>query len=165
MAIICNLIQVPPATAAELARGSGDLAGAVAAAKIYSGVYRYWDGIQFLLAQHSPGSRAGRWRELGAAVSTGAGAVPGARIIDAAETAALHAELDAIPPDDLAPHYDAEALDAAGISPRTWVEWEETFDPLGQMLEHYSYLQYFVKGCAEAGAALLLVYEDNGDDD
>jgi Domain of unknown function (DUF1877) len=165
MAIICNLIQVPPATAASLAAGSGEVAAAVAAAKVYSGVYRYWDGIEFLLAQHSPGSRAARWRELGAAVSADAGGVPGARVVDAAETAALDAELEAIPPDDLAPHYDAAALDTAGISPRTWAEWEETFDPLGQLLEHYSYLQYFVKGCAKAGEALLLVYEDNGDDD
>jgi hypothetical protein len=78
------------------------------------------------------------------------------------------AELDTtireIEPDALAPHYDAAAFDSAGIYPRTWVEWEETFDPLGQVLEYYSFLQYSTKQCGSAGDSLVLYFVDDGED-
>jgi len=45
-----------------------------------------------------------------------------------------------------------------------WTEWEETFDPLGQVLEHYSYLREFVGKRASAGDGLLFyfVFHDDG---
>jgi hypothetical protein len=36
---------------------------------------------------------------------------------------------------------------------------EETFDPLGQVLEHYSFLREFTMKCASSGQALLLYFE------
>jgi hypothetical protein len=78
--------------------------------------------------------------------------------------AALDATIRDIDPDALIPHYDAAALDDAGIYPRTWVEWEETFDPLGQVLEHYSYLQFSAKQCASAGDSLVLYFAEDGKD-
>jgi hypothetical protein len=168
VAIICRLIQLTPDRAMKLSAGaadSADIAEAVQSARVYSDVYRYWDGIGFLLARHRPGSDAARWLESGVAVSGVTGQVPGARILGAAEVAMLDAELRSIEADDLAPHYDAALLDQEGRYPRCWQEWEETFDPLGQMLEHYSFLQHAAKNCATAGNALLLYFVDNGDDD
>ena len=57
------------------------------------------------------------------------------------------------------PHYDAAAMDAANIYPVSWQRWEEDFDPLGQTLEHYSFLREFVAQCAQNGAVLLLHFE------
>ncbi len=165
MAVICRLLQIAPAVAEGLSATSGSVAQAIASSEVYSGVYRYWDGIAFLLARHRPGSVAGLWRELGKQVSSATERVPGARVISPGDVAALDRELQAIQPEDLADHYDAAALDEAGISPRCWMEWEETFDPLGQVLEHYTFLQFSTKGCAEAGNALLVYYEDNNNDD
>jgi hypothetical protein len=71
----------------------------------------------------------------------------------------LDAALAQISPEDLLPHYDAAALDAAGIYPVTWQEWEEDFDPLGQALEHYYFLQEFTAQCAQANAAMLLYFD------
>jgi Domain of unknown function (DUF1877) len=165
MAVICRLIQVAPGLATQLATGSGDLSQVVQSARVYSDVYRYRDGIQFLLAHHRPGSQAGRWLDLGTAVSQATEQVPAARIISAADVARLDREVHVIEPEDLAPHYDASALDNAGIYPRRWLEWEETFDPLGEVLEHYTFLQSAARNCAASGNALLLYFVDNGDDD
>lgn len=65
MPIICRLLAQPASRAADLPTRPDGLADAVASAKIYNGVYRYWHGIGFLLARHSPGSLAGRWLDLG----------------------------------------------------------------------------------------------------
>lgn len=65
-----------------------------------------------------------------------------------------------IQPDDLSEHYDAGALDAALVYPATRHAWEEDFDPLGQLREHYSFLQQFTSQCAKANAALLLQFEE-----
>ncbi len=165
MAIICRLIQLPPEVAAALAASSGKLEQAVAEAKLYSGVYRYWHGIEFLLAQHQPGSHAARWLTLGSEVGAAKGPVRAPRVIAPGEVVALHKELSGITPEDLVPHYDAAALDAAKIYPECWVQWEESFDPLGQVLEHYTFLQRSAKGATGNGNALLLLFEDNGDDD
>ena len=53
----------------------------------------------------------------------------------------------------------AAALDAAHVYPVTWQLWEETFDPLGQVLEHYWFLQQFASQCAATGSAALLYFE------
>ena len=71
--------------------------------------------------------------------------------------------LQGIEPEQLIPHYDAAALDAAAVYPGTWREWEETFDPLGQVLEHYSFLQFRARSCTEARHSLLLVFEELAD--
>jgi hypothetical protein len=165
MAVVCRLIQISPADAVQLVSPGGDLPQAVKSAKIYSDVYRYWDGIQFLLREHRPRSLAGRWLAAGTTVSASTAPLPAARILSAAEVAALDAELRTIEPEDLAPHYDARALDQAEVYPRRWQEWEETFDPLGQVLEHYTFLQSAAKNAAASGSALLLNFVDNGDDD
>jgi hypothetical protein len=54
VAIICRLIQIARDRATRLSAGSADsadFADAVSSAKVYSDVYRYWDGIGFLLAR------------------------------------------------------------------------------------------------------------------
>jgi len=82
------------------------------------------------------------------------------------EVALLDSALRDIEPEDLIPHYEGEALDQADIYPRRWKAWEETFDPLGHVLEHYSFLQSFARTCTAAGDALLLyfVFLDDGRD-
>ncbi len=164
MPIICRLIALEPATADQVKARPTGLEAAVKAAKSYADVYRYWDGIGWLLGEHRPRSAAAGWLTLGAQVSEAEDRIPGARLIAAPELKRLSAELDAIEPDDLAPAYDAVSLDEAKIYPVTWVEWEETFDPLGQMLEHYSFLQHFARRTAAAGQAMVLYFEDDGDD-
>ena len=137
----------------------GSLATRVRSATIHSDVYRYWHAIDYLLAQHRPGSAAAKWLATGTTVSDASAGVPSARVLSASQVQELDAELRHIQPDDLIPHYDASALDAAQIYPVTWQAWEEDFDPLGQVLEHYSFLQQFTTACAKAGAALLLYFD------
>jgi hypothetical protein len=159
MPTVCRLLQLFPDQAVALVAEPSTLAQAVKSAKIYSDVYRYWDGIQYLLAQHRPESAAAKWLSLGAAVSAATDAVPAARMVTPQEVTQLDAVLREVQPDDLIPHYEADALDRMGVYPRTWTAWEETFDPLGQVLEHYSFLQMFVAKRAAASDALLLYFE------
>ena len=164
MPIICRLLQIPPTSAESLVAEPTKLEGTVKSAKIYSGVYRYWHGIEYLLAQHSPESPAAKWLSLGQAVSPAKDSIPPARALLPPVVKQLDATIRDIEPDALSDHYEADALDEAKIYPRTWVEWEETFDPLGQVLEHYSYLQFSTKQCASAGDSLVLYFVDDGED-
>ena len=159
MPTICRLLQLSAAEATSLAAQPGNLNQSVASAKIYTGVYRYWHAIQYLLACHRPDSPQSQWLDLGQAVSAGTDDIPAARVLSPAEVKQLDTLLREIEPDALIPHYAADALDKAAIYPRTWVEWEEAFDPLGQVLEHYSYLREFVGTRASAGDGLLLYFE------
>jgi hypothetical protein len=156
---ICRLIQLSPDEAASLIANPDTITTRVASATSYSDVYRYWHAIEYLLAAHRPDSAAAKWLALGTTVSTASADVPSARVISPAHVQTLEAELRDIQPDDLAAHYDAAALDAAAIYPVTWQAWEEDFDPLGQVLEHYSFLQQFAARCAVARAALLLYFD------
>jgi Domain of unknown function (DUF1877) len=159
MPTICRLIQLTPDQGATLTADPEQLAQTVSAAKRYSDVYRYWDGIRYLLAQHRPTSAAARWLELGTPVSAPTADLPAARLLRPDQVAELTQALQDIQPDDLAAHYDAGALDQAGVYPNCWQEWEETFDPLGQVLEHYWFLQSFAAECGAGGTALLLRFE------
>jgi Domain of unknown function (DUF1877) len=159
MPTICRLIRLSPDEATSLVANPVSLSRQVGAATIYGDVYRYWHAIEYLLAQHRPGTAAAGWLAMGTLVSEAREDVPGARVLSSAQVEELHAELRSIEPDDLIAHYDAAALDAARVYPITWQEWEEDFDPLGQVLEHYSFLQQFVSGCAQAGAAALFHFD------
>lgn len=159
MPTICRLLQLSPDDAASLISDPGSLANRVRSAANSSDVYRYWHAIEYLLAKHRPGTAAAQWLTMGTAVSTATEEIPSARVLTVAQVQELDTELRDIPPDDLAAHYDASALDAAHVYPGTWQEWEEDFDPLGQLLEHYSFLQQFTSQCARAHAALLLYFE------
>lgn len=158
MPTICRLLQLSAAEAASLVAKPETLTQAVASAKIYSDVYRYWHAIDYLLAQHRPDSPQAHWLNLGQAVSDGTDDMPAARVLSPAVVKQLDALLGEIEPEALFPHYAADALDAAAIYPRTWVEWEETFDPLGQVLEHYYFLKEFAGQRASAGDGMLLYF-------
>lgn len=160
MAIICRMLELPAETASALQSDASRLSDAIKSAKAYSDVYRYWHAIEYLLTQHAPTSPVARWLNLGTTVSTAVGEIPAARLIPASEVADLDRLVQSIEPEQLVPYYDAAALDAAAVYPGTWQEWEETFDPLGQVLEHYSFLQFRARSCAEAGHSLLLVFEE-----
>jgi hypothetical protein len=159
MQTICRLIQLAPDDAAGLAADVGTLSERVRSATIYGDVYRYWHAIEFLLAQHRPGSAAAKWLAAGLPVSSAVGDIPGARLLSPTQVQDIDADLRGIEPEDLFPYYDAAALDAAHIYPMTWQTWEQDFDPLGQVLEHYSFLQEHVSQAAQAGAALLLYFD------
>src|SRR5262245_52420162 len=147
MPTICRLIRLSPDEAASLVANPVNLPQRVGSATIYSDVYRYWHAIEYLLAQHRPAAAAAKLLTMGTILSAANGDVPGARLLSGAQVQELDAELAVIQPDDLIPHYDATALDAAQIYPITWRAWEEDFDPLGQVLEHYSFLQQFTSQC------------------
>ncbi len=159
MPTICRLIQLAPDDAKSLLANPASLSQRVNAAAIYSDVYRYWHAIEYLLAKHRPGSVAANWLAMGTTVSAASGDVPGARVLSMVQVQQLDAELRQIQPDDLSAYYDATAFDAADVYPVTWQAWEEDFDPLGQVLEHYSFLQQFTSQCAKADAALLLYFD------
>ena len=159
MPTICRLLPLAPADADALVADPASLPARVQSASERSDVYRYWHAIEYLLRQHNPENTAVRWLGMGTAVSTASGDVPAARVLSAAQMKALDAAIRGIAPEDLAPHYDAAALDAARVYPATWREWEETFDPLGQVLEHYWFLQQFASQCAARGKAALLHFE------
>ena len=159
MPTICRLIQLTPAEGDSLLAQPDGLSDRVAAARVHSDVYRYWHGIQFLLGRHRPDTPAARWLDLGRPIRRGDPSLPDDRLIAPTEVAALNAALDGVAPEDLAAHYDAGAMDSANVYPGTWQVWEEDFDPLGQVLEHYFFLQQFVLRCVEAQAALLLHFD------
>lgn len=73
MPTVCRLLELPPERATSLMTRPGELASAIASAEIYSDVYRYWHGIQYLLAQHRPASPAAHLLDLGGAVSNAGG--------------------------------------------------------------------------------------------
>jgi len=158
--IICRMFELPAESAQKLTTGAANLPDAIKSAKNHFDVYRYWHAIEYLLVQHVPESPSARWLSLGNTVSSAAGAIPAARLIPAGEVAGLHQLLQSIEPEQLIPYYDAATLDGAAVYPGTWLEWEETFDPLGQVLEHYSFLQHTARRCAETDHPLLLVFEE-----
>ena len=157
MQTICRLIQLDPKEAESLV---ANFDSPPVHLKPRSDVYRYWHAIEYLLARHRPGSAAARWLTLGTAVSAASDNIPGARVLSPAQVQELNSVLRDIQPDDLSQHYDAAALDTAQVYPATWQVWEEDFDPLGQVLEHYSFLQQFTSQCAKAKAALLLHFDE-----
>jgi hypothetical protein len=159
MPTICRLIQIPPPEADALLADPRLLGATLEGARVHSDVYRYWDAMQYLLARHRPDSAAATWLGLGTAVSTATEAIPAARVVLPDAVRQLSRELAEIEPEALLSYYDADALDQAGVYPGCWKEWEETFDPSGQVLEHYSFLQQFTRGCASGGQALLLHFE------
>ena len=159
------MFQIPAGPASKLQTNASPLSDTISSAKNHSDVYRYWHAIEYLLTQHAPTSPMAHWLKSGTTVSGSApsGEIPAPRLIAANEVAELDRLLQGIEPEHLIPYYDAAALDAAAIYPRTWRELEETFDPLGQVLEHYSFLQFTARSCAEGGDSLLLVFEELAD--
>ena len=81
MQTICRLIPLSPNDAASLVANPASLSQRVGSAKDYSDVYRYWHAIEYLLAQHRPGSAAANWLTMGATVSAAAVDIPGARVL------------------------------------------------------------------------------------
>jgi len=152
------MFQLSAAEAESLAAQPGNLIQAVESAKIYTDTYRYWHAMEYLLVRHRPDSPQMPWLSLGQAVSPGTGDIPAARVLSPSEVKQLDALFREIEPDELIPHYAADALDQAAIYPRTWREWEETFDPLGQVLEYYSYVREFIGKRASAGDGILLYF-------
>jgi len=158
--IICRLFQLPAGPASNLQANASSLPDTISSSGNRSDVYRYWHAIEYLLTQHSPASPSAQWLKLGTTVSAQSGEIPAARLVPPNQVAELDRLLQGIEPEQLIPHYDAAALDAAAVYPRTWVEWEQTFDPLGQVLEHYSFLQYAARNATKAGDSLLLFFEE-----
>jgi hypothetical protein len=159
------MFQIPAGPASKLQTNASPLSDTIRSAKNHSDVYRYWHAIEYLLTQHAPTDPTARWLQSGTPIpgSAPSGEIPAARLLPANEVAELHRLLQGIEPEHLMPYYDAAALDAAAVYPRTWREWEETFDPLGQVLEHYSFLQFTARSCAEGGDSLLLVFDELAD--
>lgn len=159
MQIICRLIGLSAAAADGILADPAGLPQRAAAASSSSDVYRYWHAIEFLLHREVPTDSAAEWLSLGRPVPGPDPTLPAHRVLAAAEVVALDAVVREVPPEALAAHYDAPTMDAASIYPGTWQAWEEDFDPLGQVLEHYSFLQEFVSRCAARGSAMLLQFD------
>ena len=159
MPVICRLLKLSREQAVALIESSENLQAAIESCDTYSDVYRYWHAIQFLLSRHRPQATGVRWLESGKTVSATLGEIPASRVLLPEEVKTIASETDDIAPEDLGSHYEASALDDAQVYPACWQEWEETFDPLGQILEHYHFLRQFVASRASAGDAILLHFE------
>lgn len=106
MQTICRLIQLSVDEATSLVKDPGTLANHVRSATTYSDVYRYWHGIEYLLAQHLPGSAAAKYLQMGASVAPASANIPSARVLSAAQVQEIDADLRQIQPEDLISHYD-----------------------------------------------------------
>jgi hypothetical protein len=159
MPTICRLVQLSPDDAAGLLAAPESLADRVQSATVRGDVDRYWHAIGYLLSRHRPDGAAARWLTAGAILPSAGSDLPRSRLLSPDQVRELAADLRDIPPDELAPPYDAAALDAARVYPEMWQAWEEDFDPLGQVLEHYWFLHQAVAQCADTGGGLLLHFE------
>lgn len=152
MPIICRLISVADEDVERLKSAPGDLAAYVANAKFYTDVYRYWHAIDHLLRRHGAASTI---LDDGTPIGAASDGVPASRLFDADQVRRLDTALSAFAPEVLATAYDPADLDGADVYPAQWTAWEEEFDPLGEILEHYTFLQYFAAERAKHGDALL----------
>lgn len=143
MPIICRLLSVP----SDLT----SLDKILSESKNYSDIYRYWDGIHFLLKKSGV-----QFLELGSEISSSETRKP--RLLSKDEVQSFSNAISNIEPDSLAQYYDSKEFDENGVYPELWVSWEEDFDPLGQTLEHYSFLRDFANNCAKRGEGMLLYF-------
>jgi hypothetical protein len=163
MPIICRLLGLTADEAATLERDHTALPEVVAQSNNHTEVYWFWHGIDHLLAEVEAPTAAHCLRaggiEMGATLE-----MPPARLHLAPSLRKINTALGEVAPEALFAGYDPATMDAAHVYPELWAELDEEHDIIGDLLEHYSYMQDFVANRIEADGALLVVYERRDDE-
>jgi hypothetical protein len=163
MPIICRLLGLNPTEAATLERDHSALSTIVSQSGNHTEVYWFWHGIDHLLSEVEAPAPAHCLRrggiELGAAPE-----LPSARLHLAPTLPKINTALGEVAPEALFAGYDPATMDAAHVYPERWAELDEEHDIIGDLLEHYSYMQDFIANRIAPGGALLVVYERRDDE-
>lgn len=163
MPIVCRLLGLEAGAADHLASNPATLDQKVAECTSHTEVYWFWHGIDYLLGQAEAPAAARCLRAGGIAMST-AGDLPASRLHTPRQLQQIASALLEVAPEALLSGYDPATMDAANVYPRKWAELDEEHDILGDMLEHYSYMQQFADRQAQEGRALLVRYERRDDE-
>lgn len=163
MPITCRLLALDAAAAASLSKDPGTLARHAASCDTFTELYYFWHGIDYLLARSEAPEAARCLRFGGTEIPSGPG-LPVSRLHQPAAMPVVATRLAAVPAEDLVVAYDPEALDSAGVYPERWVALSEESDLLGDLLEHYRYLQQFTARRKQDRRAMLVLYERIKDD-
>lgn len=158
MPIVCHLLALDHKDATALAADPASLARRVAACEVVTELYWFWHGIDFLLGRCGAPEPAHCLRLGGQEFALGKD-LPPARLHQAMVVPRIATNLAAVPAEDLAVAYDPKLLDAAGVYPERWVSLSEEADLLGDLLEHYRYLQQFTARRKQDRKAMLVMYE------
>lgn len=163
MPIICRLLGLGADAAADLAHNPGTLPQKVAACNSYMEVYWFWHGIDYLLGQAEAPAAVHCLRTGGIALPP-LNDLPTTRLHTPKQLQQIAHDLLEVAPEALLSGYDPATMDAAHVYPERWAELDEEHDILGDMLEHYSYMQDFADKRATEGRALLVLYERREDE-
>lgn len=163
MPIICRLLGLEAEAAADLVRNPGTLAAKVAECNSHIEVYWFWHGIDYLLGQ-AEAPPAVHCLRAGGTPLPAAGDLPISRLHTPKQLQQIANALLEVAPEALLSGYDPATMDAAHVYPEKWAELDEEHDILGDMLEHYSYMQQFADKRAQEGRALLVLYERREDE-
>ena len=163
MPIICRLLGVEASAAADLARDPATLPTVMAGSRDHMEVYWFWHGIDYLLGETEAPVAVHCLRAGGTALPAAQG-LPAARLHTPKQLAQIARDLLEVAPEALLSGYDPATMDAAHVYPERWAELDEEHDILGDLLEHYAYMQEFADRRAAEGQALLVVYERRDDE-
>ena len=163
MPIICRLLGLEADAAADLVRDPSSLPAKVVACNSHIEVYWFWHGIDYLLGQ-AEATPAVHCLRAGGTALPAAGNLPPSRLHAPKQLQQIANDLLEVAPEALLSGYDPATMDAARIYPEQWAELDEEHDILGDMLEHYSYMQEFADKQAQQGRALLVLYERREDE-
>ena len=163
MPIICRLLGLEASTAADLSRDPSGLPNAVSQSRDHMEVYWFWHGIDYLLGQ-AEAPAAVHCLRAGGTVLPAAEGLPAPRLHSPRQLEQIARDLLEVAPEALLSGYDPATMDAARVYPERWAELDEEHDILGDLLEHYAYMQEFADRRAAEGQALLVLYERRDDE-
>lgn len=163
MPIVCRLLGLEASAAADLARNPDVLPDTVAQSGNRMEVYWFWHGIDYLLGQ-AEAPKAVHCLRAGGTVLPAAPGLPATRLHHPAQLQQIARDLREVAPEALLSGYDPRTMDTARVYPERWAELDEEHDILGDLLEHYAYMQEFVGRRAAEGQALLVFYERRDDE-
>ena len=163
MPIICRLLGLDADAAADLARHPGSLPQKVAACDSTMEVYWFWHGIDYLLGEaEAPASV--HFLRAGGTPLPALNDLPTTRLHTPKQLQQIARDLLEVAPEALLSGYDPATMDAAHVYPEQWEALDDEHDILGDMLEHYAYMQEFADHRAGEGRALLVLFERREDE-
>jgi hypothetical protein len=163
MPIVCRLLGLEASAADELVRNPGILPEVVTRSSNHMEVYWFWHGIDYLLGQVEAPS-AVRCLRAGGTVLPPPEGLPATRLHSPKQLEQIARDLREVAPEALLSGYDPRTMDTARVYPERWAELDEEHDILGDLLEHYAYMQEFAGRCAAEGQALLVFHERRDDE-
>jgi hypothetical protein len=126
-----------------------------------SSLGRYWDGVQYLLAEGAKDIREPvLWLTTGGEV-LGRNEFGEVRYLAPDQVALLAKAFADESPDELGHGiYDEAEMDRAGVYPRCWGRLARTYDPLGTLRELFCYTRTFFEACLEDHKGVVLFHAE-----